>query len=175
MPKILLTKKQIIKAIKTEAGLYPLRHYIVKIDWPNPKTCQVCAVGAVMHQSIQAPKKLIQLSNAINRAGQASLDGGFECAPVSYARMSHREVTAQAAYYVADKAYMNALSYAFEGFAQIVTRGGKNLTPARLQRVREQTVAFVAKYFPAQIAVDINGQRPMKGIPVVKEKKEKES
>lgn len=161
---LVITKNQIIKAIKTETrlmhGEWIGRTYyngnVVTVAEKEKRRCNVCAVGAVLC-NISAPS--VQLTHLDNWAIRA-IDSP---SPARFA-----EYEEEAKLLVSDGDYWSALSTFFEG-ASMYAEDHPSLwksNKARLESIRNRTIQFVKDYFPNEVTLTTFSDeiKPRRGI-----------
>lgn len=160
---IKVTKKQIIEAIQTEKHLFA-GEWIVGADddWAHrgegqrTKFCNVCAVGAVLKNSVRmdTPSWKIRNIAIINTsAGRYIMEGAGET-----------ELDAEVKRLLDRKLYLNALSCVFEGEWERATdrmrSESRHAHYRRIKKVKARTTEFVKKKFPAYITIALEDVFP---------------
>lgn len=164
---IVITKQNIIDAL-TKEDLSLLRPGTWFDRNTNAQTCGRCAVGSLLAHTLQPPSgetESVYFSDQIRVVLRRNSDG-FDGAPNGFdsseqAREQYRENFESAAVWHIDRKYfMNALSYAFEGYAEYYDYFNLFGSPAQhtaLKMIRKATIEFVEKHFPEEFTLDVNG------------------
>lgn len=182
MTIIELSKQQVIEALRVEPvgslkpgswiqplGLESRDEDIDHASWTRPAlaACGVCACGAVMRRAALAAS--VSARDAYRVLDRATSETYVTCTPINAEDVIERGASAINRDYP-----MNGLSIVFEGLSKIYGRaldGDPDVMilgsdhrgadgDAIMERVRQETIAFVEEHFPDTIIVDINGAEP---------------
>lgn len=152
-----ITKEQVIKALKTEplkAGNWiTLGRSGPDGEWIeyDDSSCPVCAVGAVLRNTLDEKKYRITDAAWYIFTGQNTIgQGDTELELLESLTGPH----------------IVRLSQYFEGLWSLARKRGRNwdLSRHQIYRIRKKMIAFVEKNFPESIELDINGYKPKEGI-----------
>lgn len=123
---MIITRREILKAIRTEKLKEGGFIHLNKDELGYDDTCKVCAVGAVLRSAGVG-------NGSINIIAQLLLEAGY----YSDEGDEHTELEA--------KRYLNALSVKFEKLASVYGAG---------KRTKDKLAIFIKKYFPKTINVE---------------------
>lgn len=157
-----ITKEQVIKALKTEplkAGNWiTLGRSGPDGEWIeyDDSSCPVCAVGAVLRNTLDEKKY------RITDAAWYIFDGGQGGDPTLRVH-SDNESDLLASL---NGPHIVRLSQYFEGLWSLARKRGRNwdLSRHQIYRIRKKMIAFVESTFPKSFKLDINGYKPKEGI-----------
>lgn len=166
MTQVRVTKARIIKALRTEPlcpGSWISSAYKTIA---GKKGCTVCAVGAVLRNTLSKKTTTDELWDVANMAVS---DGEFT--PIE-SFQTYRKAKKRAVEELKSRpnAEMAALSLYFESLCMIEDDDATFLIrPSKMKKIRALCIEFVQQHFREHVLIEIDYCRPAPGIEVVKD------